>query len=264
MNCLRDLCSSPALPPVSARRRRRLLADARLPRLRHFARSRALAPSAARDRVAGDGRARRRLRERRRRSRLLERAGRLDALVCNAGYGIFGSVEEVPLDAAREQFETNWFGTLRTLARRAARAAARAAGASCWSARWPAARRSRSRPTTRRARPRSSRSRSRCTTSSSGRGVRVSLIEPGDIRTAFNDATDFDLVANSSYGERVARCRARDRGVARVRAGARDRRARDPPRAHRAADRACATRSAARRHGCRSRAGSCPTASACA
>jgi short-subunit dehydrogenase len=38
--------------------------------------------------------------------------------------------------------------------------------------------------------------------------VRVSLIEPGDIRTAFNDATDFDLVRDSNYGERAARCRA--------------------------------------------------------
>src|SRR5512138_2891866 len=41
--------------------------------------------------------------------------GGLDALVCNAGFGVFGSVEEVPLHAAREQFETNWFGTLRAL-----------------------------------------------------------------------------------------------------------------------------------------------------
>lgn len=40
-----------------------------------------------------------------------------------------------------------------------------------------------------------------------GTGVRVSLIEPGDIRTGFNDATDFDLVRDSSYGDRVARCR---------------------------------------------------------
>ena len=42
-------------------------------------------------------------------------AGHLDGLVCNAGYGIFGSVEEVPLEQARAQFETNFFGVLRTL-----------------------------------------------------------------------------------------------------------------------------------------------------
>src|SRR5687767_14828202 len=45
----------------------------------------------------------------------VDRLGGLDAVVCNAGFGIFGSVEEVPLHAAREQFETNWFGVLRTL-----------------------------------------------------------------------------------------------------------------------------------------------------
>src|ERR1700752_1864583 len=35
----------------------------------------------------------------------IARNGGLDALVCNAGFGIFGSIEEVPLSAAREQFE---------------------------------------------------------------------------------------------------------------------------------------------------------------
>ncbi|HBZ71973.1 MAG TPA: short-chain dehydrogenase/reductase, partial [Deltaproteobacteria bacterium] len=38
------------------------------------------------------------------------RAGHLDALVCSAGFGVFGSIEEVPLATAREQFETNVFG----------------------------------------------------------------------------------------------------------------------------------------------------------
>ena len=46
---------------------------------------------------------------------MLASVPRLDALVCNAGIGIFGSVEEVPIEAAREQFETNVFGTLRVL-----------------------------------------------------------------------------------------------------------------------------------------------------
>src|SRR5262245_41853686 len=38
----------------------------------------------------------------------IDQIGGLDALVCNAGFGVFGSIEEVPLYAAREQFETNW------------------------------------------------------------------------------------------------------------------------------------------------------------
>ena len=48
-------------------------------------------------------------------AQVLASVPRLDALVCNAGIGIFGSVEEVPIEAAREQFETNVFGTLRVL-----------------------------------------------------------------------------------------------------------------------------------------------------
>ncbi len=39
--------------------------------------------------------------------------GAVGALVNNAGYGEYGPVEEVPLDAVRRQFETNVFGALR-------------------------------------------------------------------------------------------------------------------------------------------------------
>jgi len=40
---------------------------------------------------------------------------RIDALVCCAGSGIAGSVEETSIEEARSQFETNYFGTLRTI-----------------------------------------------------------------------------------------------------------------------------------------------------
>ena len=43
---------------------------------------------------------------------VLSRAGRIDALVNNAGYGQYGSVEEVTLDEWRAQFDVNLFGTL--------------------------------------------------------------------------------------------------------------------------------------------------------
>ncbi|HWU32311.1 MAG TPA: SDR family NAD(P)-dependent oxidoreductase, partial [Marmoricola sp.] len=39
--------------------------------------------------------------------------GRLDVLVNNAGYGSYGSVEEVPLEEAKRQFEVNVFGLAR-------------------------------------------------------------------------------------------------------------------------------------------------------
>lgn len=41
-----------------------------------------------------------------------ERFGRLDVLVNNAGYGLFGTIEEVSESEARAQLETNLFGAL--------------------------------------------------------------------------------------------------------------------------------------------------------
>jgi NAD(P)-dependent dehydrogenase (short-subunit alcohol dehydrogenase family) len=46
---------------------------------------------------------------------VLSRCGRLDALVCNAGMGVFGSVEELPEASALRQFDVNFHGTLRCL-----------------------------------------------------------------------------------------------------------------------------------------------------
>ncbi len=45
--------------------------------------------------------------------RVADEAGPVGALVNNAGYGEYGPVEEVRLDAVRRQFETNVFGLLR-------------------------------------------------------------------------------------------------------------------------------------------------------
>jgi NAD(P)-dependent dehydrogenase (short-subunit alcohol dehydrogenase family) len=41
-----------------------------------------------------------------------ERFGRLDVVVNNAGYGLFGAIEEVSEAEAREQIETNLFGAI--------------------------------------------------------------------------------------------------------------------------------------------------------
>ncbi|MBE7462169.1 MAG: SDR family oxidoreductase [Planctomycetes bacterium] len=45
--------------------------------------------------------------------RIGERFGRLDALVNNAGFGHYGTVESLPIDAFRACMETNFFGVLR-------------------------------------------------------------------------------------------------------------------------------------------------------
>ena len=46
---------------------------------------------------------------------LLERAGRIDVLVNNAGVALFGESEATSLDQARAQLETNFFGAVRMI-----------------------------------------------------------------------------------------------------------------------------------------------------
>ncbi len=45
----------------------------------------------------------------------LDSFGRIDVLVNNAGFGVYGSLEEVPMETFRQQFETNVFGVLNVL-----------------------------------------------------------------------------------------------------------------------------------------------------
>src|SRR5687768_643594 len=43
---------------------------------------------------------------------ILDQFGKIDVLVNNAGYGLFGAIEEISMEEARQQMETNFFGAL--------------------------------------------------------------------------------------------------------------------------------------------------------
>ena len=123
--------------------------------------------------------------------RAAEATGGLDALVCAAGYGVFGSVEETSSARARAQLETNYFGTLLPL--RAVLPAMRARGAGRIVVVGSLAGRA---PIPFQAHYSASKAavdalvlalRNELT----GTGVHVRLVEPGDIRTPFNDRMDW-------------------------------------------------------------------------
>jgi len=47
--------------------------------------------------------------------KILEKENKIDILINNAGYGLFGGVETVTLQQAQDQFNTNFFGVIRVL-----------------------------------------------------------------------------------------------------------------------------------------------------
>jgi NAD(P)-dependent dehydrogenase (short-subunit alcohol dehydrogenase family) len=134
---------------------------------------------------------------------VLAEAGELDALVCNAGYGIFGSVEEVSLEAAHEQFETNFYGALRSV--RAALPSMRARGSGRIVVVGSLAGRA---PIPFQAHYSASKAALDALVMAlrnelHGSGVWATLVEPGDIDTPFNAAMDWGEPTTSAYGERL-------------------------------------------------------------
>ena len=138
-------------------------------------------------------------------SRVVAEAGHLSAAVCNAGNGIFGSVEETPLELAHEQFETNFFGTLSTL--RAVLPAMRERGSGRIVVVGSLAGRA---PIPFQAHYSASKAALDALVLAlrnelAGTGVFASLVEPGDVATPFNDAMVWGEPERSAYGERAQR-----------------------------------------------------------
>jgi short-subunit dehydrogenase len=137
---------------------------------------------------------------------VLERAGSIFGLVCAAGYGVFGSVEETSLARARAQFDTNVLGVIRLL--RAVLPGMRQRGEGRVVVVGSLAGRA---PIPFQAHYSASKAAVDALTLAlrnelHGTGVLVSLVEPGDIRTEFNERMDWGEAGASAYGERLARC----------------------------------------------------------
>jgi len=139
-------------------------------------------------------------------ARILAERGQLDALVCNAGFGIFGSIEETGLPRVRAQFETNVFGTLNpiraVLPHMRERRQGRIVIVGSLAGRAPIP-----------FQVHYSMTKAAMDALAMGLrlevapfGIGVILVEPGDIQTAFNEATDWGDVSPSVYGERLRAC----------------------------------------------------------
>lgn len=132
-------------------------------------------------------------------AQVMQEAGHIDVLINNAGYGIYGSIEDVSIELAKAQFETNVFGTLRVI--KAFLPAMRQRGSGLiinvsslagklvipFQTHYAASKhaieafteglRQEVRPF----------------------GIKVAMIEPGDINTNFNNATQFGDKEESAY-----------------------------------------------------------------
>lgn len=132
---------------------------------------------------------------------VLKAAGHLDVLVNNAGFGIFGSIEETPVELVRTQMETNYMGTLRVLQAALPGMRERRSGTIInvsslaahfvipFQVHYSASKfaiRALTEGLRQELRPFK---------------IRAFAVEPGDIKTKFNDATKFGPTGESPYGK---------------------------------------------------------------
>lgn len=137
---------------------------------------------------------------------VIKQAGGLDVLVCNAGYGVYGSIEEMPMEMAQKQFETNVFGYLRVLqavlpyfrSKKSGRIVLVSSIAGVvaipFQAHYSATKYAIEALT------------EGLRQELAGTGVSVAAVRPGDIRTDFNEATAKHMPPNSPYIKRSQKC----------------------------------------------------------
>lgn len=129
----------------------------------------------------------------------LRQAGGIDILINNAGYGVLGPVEEFPLSGVKDLFEANYFGALRVLQAVVPHMRAQGHGTivnmASLGARFVIP-----------FQTHYSATKSALESLTEGLrqelrpfGVKVLAIEPGDIKTNFNDMIEFSDYANSPY-----------------------------------------------------------------
>ena len=139
-------------------------------------------------------------------AQVLEECGQLDAIVCNAGNSIYGAVEDVEIEAARAQFETNFYGVLRVL--RACLPSMREKGRGRVVIVGSLAGRA---PIPFQAHYSASKAALDALSGAlrnevAGFGLHVSLVEPGDVNTPFNEAMQWSTSpAGSAYREGLIR-----------------------------------------------------------
>lgn len=143
-------------------------------------------------------------------ARVQEVVGPLHAVVCCAGSGIFGSVEDVSIEDAQRQLDTNFFGILRVL--RSVLPGLRDVGAAGGDARVVLVGSLAGRaPIPFQAHYSASKAAVDALSQALRMelqpfGVKVSLVEPGDIDTPFNDAMDWGDSQESAYRDQLQSC----------------------------------------------------------
>lgn len=137
---------------------------------------------------------------------VIRRAGKIDVLVCNAGFGVYGSIEEMPMELVQKQFDTNIFGYLRLLQAVLPHMRAKHSGrivlvssiagvvAIPFQVHYSASKYAIEAFT------QGLRQELR------GTNIKVAAVRPGDIQTDFNDVTVKHMPANSPYAKVCQKC----------------------------------------------------------